>query len=169
MHHLSRLVPLTRLPRLLCPGRAARVALLAGSALLGLPAVAESLASSAASTASSAVGSLSNSLTQSSNSSSKTNNVAEGDYRIIDRATVAERPGTVRLTLQPLQGGADAGFALWLPEPVAQQAGLVAGGTVTARQRPYGVEFAQGEPRQAFFLVLADDWYRELQTTAVAL
>lgn len=151
------------------PSRVALVALVSCACALGLPAAAEMSASSAASTASSAVGSLSNSLTQSSNSSSKTTNVAEGDYRIIDKAAVAGRPGTVRLTLQPVQGAADAGVELMLPEPVAAQAGLAAGGLVNARQRPYGVEFSQGEPRQAFFLVLADDWYRELHTTAVVL
>ena len=46
---------------------------------------------------------------------------------------------------------------------------LAPGDIVTARQRPYGVEFASGATQQAFFLVLNDDWYRELQTNAVVL
>ena len=40
---------------------------------------------------------------------------------------------------------------------------------MTARSRPYGTEFAYGPAHQAFFLVLADDWYRELQANAVQL
>jgi len=40
---------------------------------------------------------------------------------------------------------------------------------VHARARDYGFEFAQGTPRQAFFLVLRDEWLRELQTRPVSL
>ncbi|HEY1392530.1 MAG TPA: hypothetical protein VFV25_04110, partial [Methylibium sp.] len=60
-------------------------------------------------------------------------------------------------------------FYLYLPQAAYEQAKLAPGRTVTARQRPYGVEFAGGEPRQAFFLALDDDWYRELQAKAVTL
>ena len=45
-------------------------------------------------------GSLSNSLTGSSNSSSPNTTVAEGDYRVIEVAELAERPGMLRLQLQ---------------------------------------------------------------------
>ena len=143
--------------------------LLGGAA--ALPAVAASSATSLASESIGAsVGSLSGSIQQSSASSSKTNRVADGDYRLIEVAAVADRPGMLRMTLQPV---ADAkpgdGFFLFVPAEVVQQTHLVAGDTVAARQRPYGVEFAQGQPRQAFFLVLADQWLRELQTTPVAL
>jgi hypothetical protein len=113
---------------------------------------------------------VSGSLRNSSGSSSKTADVAEGDYRIIDVATVAERPGTVQLKLQALvDRGADGEFFLYLPQQAVDQSGLVKGHIVTARQRPYGVEFAAGETQKAFFLVLGDDWYRELQTNAVVL
>ena len=68
--------------------------------------------------------------------------------------------------------GADNEFFLYLPQVVAEQARLALGGIVTARPRPYGTEFAQrarGETKQAFYLVLADDWYRELPAKAVQL
>ena len=55
---------------------------------------------------------------------------------------------------------------------ILEQAGLAQGGVVTARPRPYGTEFAYaaaGAAKQAFYLVLADDWYRELQTRPVQL
>ncbi len=66
----------------------------------------------------------------------------------------------------------DPEFVLYLPQALAEQARLAEGGIVTARQRPYGTEFAYasgGNERQAFYLVLADDWYRELQSRAVQL
>lgn len=151
------------------PTPALRAALWLSCALLAGPALAESSASSAASTASTSVASLSTSITQSSTSSSRNNNVAEGDYRVIQTAAVADRPGMLRLTLQPTAGPADDGFDLLVPEPLVAQVQLVRGDTITARHRPYGIEFAQGRPRQAFFLVLADEWYRELQTTPVGL
>lgn len=151
------------------PTPSARAAWWLAGALLAGPAVAESSASSAASTASTSVASLSTSITQSSASSSRNNRVADGDYRVIETAELAGRPGTVTLTLQPVAGAADEGFDLHVPAPLAAQEHLVAGATVHARHRPYGIEFARGEPRRAFFLVLADAWYRELQTTPVGL
>lgn len=130
-------------------------------------AFAESFASSASSTASASVGSLSDSLRGSSDSSSP-NRVAAGDYRVTDVAAVAEKPGVVRVTLEPVaaRDGA-APFRLDLPQPLALERGIAPGAIVAARERPYGVEFAQGEPRQAFFLVLADDWYREMHSRAL--
>jgi hypothetical protein len=136
-----------------------------------LPAAAESsAASSASNSASSTVGSLSDSVKGSSDSSSKTTTVAEGEYRIIELAAFPERPGTVRLTLQALAGtGADGVLFLVVPAPALDGGRLVAGQIVTARQRPYGVEFARGDDGQAFFLALSDDWLRELQARAVTL
>ena len=136
-----------------------------------LPALAESSAASSASdSASTSVGSLSDSIKGSSNSSSN-DKVAQGDYRLVDVAAAPERPGFARLTLQALQPGnaAPARFELWVPQQVLESHPLTAGETIAARQRPYGLEFANGQPRQAFFLVLADDWYRELQTRPVVL
>lgn len=140
------------------------LALLIGAPLL--PAHASSSASSAASEGSSAsVGSLSTSLEGSSNSSSKGDDVAAGDYRVIEVADAADRPGQVRLTLQ----GDDESFFLYVPLQAAQNGGVAAGQTVTARRHAYGLEFAAGEPRTAFFLALHDAWLPELRTRAVAL
>jgi hypothetical protein len=136
------------------------------------PAIAASSTSSAVSDSSTtSVGSVSGSFRNSSDSSSTTTTAANGEYRIIDLATVAERQGTVRLRLQAVADGhgADGEFFLYLPQGVAEQTRLARGGIVTARPRPYGTEFAYGQARQAFFLVLADDWYRELHTKAVQL
>jgi len=138
------------------------------------PAMADSLASAASSASITvSVGTISGSFGRSSESSSKTAPTANGDYRIIELAAAPERPGTVRLTLHAVvEAGTDNEFFLYLPQVVAEQARLALGGIVTARPRPYGTEFAQlakGQTKQAFFLVLADDWYRELPAKAVQL
>jgi hypothetical protein len=147
--------------------RASHLALLLSAAaclVMTVPAgAASSAASSASDSVATSVGSLSNSVQASSGSSSKTG-VAQGDYRVIEVAAAPDRPGQVRLRLEPLTAGAEA-FALYLPQAVAAEARLAVGDTVAARTRPYGVEFSQGEPRRAFFLALADEWLRELQTT----
>ena len=133
------------------------------------PVLAASSASSASSEGSSAsVGSLSTSIEKSSNSSSKGDKVAEGDYRIIEVAAADRQPGKMRLTLRALNP-ADGEFFLTLPQEAVQQGRLVEGVVVTARQHAYGVQFAAGAPREAFFLVLQDAWYQELQTKAVTL
>jgi hypothetical protein len=130
-----------------------------------------SSASSASSAASNSVGSLSDSVKKSSNSSSHGNdNVAEGDYRIIEVTAVAERPGTARVALQAVaDASVDGELTLYVSDRLVDQQRLAAGQIVTAYQRPYGVEFAKGETGQAFFLALADEWLRELQTKAVTL
>ena len=74
------------------------------------------------------------------------------------------------MKLQALAGqGAEGEFFLYLPQEAVDLSRLAQGHIVTARQRPYGVEFANGETKQAFFLVLGDEWYRELQSHAVVL
>lgn len=134
---------------------------------LAAPSFAESIASSASSTASASVGSLSDSLRGSSDSSSP-NRVAAGDYRVTEIAAVGEKPGMLRVTLEPVsaQGGAQP-FRLDLPQQLALEQALTPGVVVAAVERPYGIEFAKGEPARGFFLVLADDWYRELQSRAL--
>ena len=154
------------------------VAVLLGGLALPVGA-ASSAASSASDSVAASVGSLSGSVQQSSNSSSKDRQVTDGDYKIIEVALEDGRPGMVRLTLAALAtatpaaaaaGAAPAeNFYLYLPHPVLVESGLAEGATIGARQRPYGLEFDQGQPRRAFFLALNDAWYRELQTTAVAL
>jgi hypothetical protein len=137
-------------------------------ALAATSALAESSASTAASATSSAAGSLSNSLQGSSNSSSKTTAAAAGEYRIEAVTADADRPGMVRLALQPLVPNDERqAFVLVLPQRTVAQEGLVRGDTVSARTRPYGIEFARAETRQAFFLVVADAWLQELDARPV--
>jgi hypothetical protein len=144
-----------------------RLACLALLGCFALPSFADSFATSASSGSSVSVGSLSESFRGSSDSSSP-NRTAAGDYRIEEVADLADRPGMRRLRLHALaQPGGE--FFLDLPVAALDAAGLVAGHTVAARPRPYGIEFARADTRQAFFLVLADDWYRELDPRAVTL
>ena len=148
--------------------------LAAAASLLFLPALPVLAASSAASSASdssaTSVGSISGSVEKSSASSSKTTGVAQGDYKIIELAAAPQRPGALRIKLQAVaEPGADGELFLTLPQQAFEQGALALGATVTARPRPYGTEFASGVTGQAFFLVLTDDWYRELQSHAVLL
>ncbi|MBU6258911.1 MAG: hypothetical protein KGL18_04720 [Burkholderiales bacterium] len=160
------------------PFRIAALLLAASGALAVTGARAASSASSEMSdSASTAIGSLSNSITGSSQASSPDERrYAAGAYRIVaidavDAAGAAGAPpGTVAVRLQALaEPGAAGAFTLHLPRKTAAQARLATGGLVQVRLRPYGVEFAQGARREPFFLVLEDDWYRELQTRAVAI
>jgi hypothetical protein len=162
MTHLKQLTP-----------RLAAIALLLGAS--ALPALAASSTSSAASDGVSAsVGSLSGSVEQSSASSAGDKKVADGDYRIIDVAAAADRPGMVRMKLQALatepgKRSADGELILVLPQTAFDAGQLAQGGVITARSKPYGTEFADAQTRQTFFLVLADDWFKELHTTPVVL
>lgn len=149
---------------------------LAGLALvLGAPAgavelSASSAASSASESASTSVGSLSQSVTRSSEASSGTEKTAEGDYRVRTVALLPDRPGLVQVTLQAVdRPGPQGALTLTLPQVTAERARLAAGGTVQVRQRAFGLEFAQGPAREAFFLAVADDWLRDLAARPVAL
>jgi hypothetical protein len=144
--------------------------------LLLVAAVSPSFATSSATSLASesvatSVGSVSNSFQRSSASSSRpATPLSEGDYKVIEMAALAERPGTLRLTLQAVADESAQGqVVLYLPQAAVDQGRVAQGQLVTARHRPYGVEFASAETRRAFFLVLDDDWYRELQTNAVTL
>lgn len=131
---------------------------------------AESFASSASSAGSASSGSVSDSLHGSSNSSSRDKEVAEGDYRILEVAELPERPGLLRLTLRAALPRDDArAFFLDVPSQTLAQHRLGRGDVLSARHRPYGLEFALAQTREAFFLVLRDDWQRELPPHAVAL
>lgn len=152
-------------------------ALLGG--VLSQPALADTtLSASVSDSISTAVGSVSTSLKKSSQSSTKDDKVAEGDYKVVALTAEAGQPGMVRLTLQALapagqDAGADAAaddhFALILPQKTVALNQVATGAIVTARNRPYGVAFATGEARQDFFLVLQDEWFRELATRPVVL
>ena len=127
-------------------------------------AAAESAASSASQSIGFSIGSLSGSLTTASGSSSKAADVAETDYEVRTIVALDDRPDRVRMTLRAAAGD----IVLELPRQAVDRGLLAPGRTVSARHRPYGIEFASGEPREAFFLVLDDDWYRELHAHAVA-
>ena len=135
-----------------------------------LPAhAASTAASSASNSASSAASSASDSLGQSSTSSSPGKDVADGDYRVIDMADAADRPGVVRLTLQGVAMAGQPQFELFLPRVTLTQAQLDTGALVRTRQRAYGIEFARADAREPFFLALHDAWHRELASRPVAL
>jgi len=143
------------------------VALLLGI-VAALPCAAESFASSASSAGSASVGSLSDSIRDSSGSS--THKVAEGDYRIIDVAA-AERQDTLRLKMQHVAQAGDDRAVIFLDVPRIALGDRAAapGDIVGVRQRPYGYEFAWADTGVAFFLVLAADWQRDLETRPVQL
>ena len=143
------------------------IVLAAGLTLAG-PAQSASSTSSAASEGSSAsVGSISDSIQGSSNSSSK-KDTAEGNYRVIEVAEAAARPGALRLRLQPLQG-AGTGFDLVVPRAAIERADVGPGGVVSVRHRDFGVEFARADTGEAFFLALDEAWSRDLQTRPIPL
>lgn len=163
---------MTRSHRLLCA--------LALAAVAAVPAGATSSAASSASEGlSTSVGSASTSIQKSSNSSSKATGVAAGRYRITDVALAEDRPDHWRVTLQgvpaeagsPAPGTASAGdeLVLLLPRQAAERGRLARGEDVVARTRPYGVEFGRADSGEAFFLVLHDEWHRELPSHPVTL
>ena len=151
------------------PARLAALALLLGAC--ALPALASGSASSASSdSVSTSVGSSSTSIQTSSESSSGDNKVAEGDYRVIEVAEAPARAGTVRLKLHAVADDAKQGeFFLYMPQEAYDQSRLGQGSVVTARAKAYGLEFAKAKAGKPFFLVLADEWFRELQNRVVRL
>ena len=150
--------------RLIC------VALLCGG--VAAPCLAESFASSASSAGSASSGSVSDSLNTSSRSSTRTN-TADGDYRVIEVAELPERPGMLQLTLHAAAAqGEHHEFQLKLPRQALGSRGIAAGDIVNVRNRDYGLEFARANgdrAREPFFLVLNDDWHRELEPRALSL
>jgi hypothetical protein len=146
------------------------IALLLAAPAQAIELSASSAASSASESVATSVGSLSNSVAGSSNSSAGDNKVAEGDYRVRAVAALADRPGLVQVTLQAVAiDGAGGEIRLTLPQATAERARLATGGTVHVKQRSFGLEFAQGPAREAFFLAVADEWLRDLATRPVTL
>ncbi len=136
---------------------------------ISMPALAASSTSSASSdSASTSVGSISGSFEKSSDSSAGDRKTAAGDYTLVEVAQAPGRPGMARMKLQAMADG-KAEFFLYLPQQAAEQSQLGAGAVVTVKERAYGYEFAKQATQEAFFLVLADDWLRELQTKVVTL
>ena len=141
--------------------------------LLGLIATfacrADSFTSSASSAGSASVGSSSDSIHGSSNSSSGDKKVADGDYRVIEVAALPKQPGMLRLRLQAdADADAHGAFLLDLPQKALGAQGMVAGDLVSVRNRSFGLAFARAPQREAFFLVLNDDWRGELDAHPVA-
>jgi len=150
--------------------RLATIALLAAAATPFAHAE-SSITSLASDSLSRSSGSISDSITGSSHASSPDNRQVQGDYKVIDVAEVAARPGMVQLRLQKVAttAGADDEVLLLLPRAAADQGHVAKDAVVTAMQRPYGIEFASGQPHAAFFLALADDYVREMKMAPVAL
>lgn len=145
----------------------ARLLVLVALGAVGSAQAASSAVASASDSVSTSVETMSRSLHRSSTSSSP-RPLAQGDYQVIQVAQAA--PGLQDVTLQAVAGsGADGEFTLRLADKVVADGGLVVGRVVTARQRPYGYEFVRADTRVAFFLMLDDAWYRELQSVAVTL
>ena len=163
------------------------LALVVAACCATAPALALDLASSTASSASSAgsasVGSVSDSLRSSSQSGAGPRQMAAGDYRVIAVADAQDRPGELRLTLQAMApetsaaqsvsaaatgSQVNAQWELRLPKVLAEREGLAAGRLLRATPQPYGVSFALSDQPRPFFLVLADEWQRELPARPVA-
>ncbi|MFM8898615.1 MAG: hypothetical protein ACKOF9_01520 [Burkholderiales bacterium] len=126
--------------------------------------------SSASSATSASLGSSSTSIETSSDSSTSDKKVAAGDYKVMAITADADRAGIMRLRL--LAVGTDykrTEFDLLLPVKVVEETGLAAGMVVAARERAYGLEFSVFGQQQAFFLVLQDEWYRDLHNKPVTL
>lgn len=139
--------------------------------LLGSVALAAgSAASTASDSASSAASSTSDSVNASSAGSSKATGVAAGDYRIVDITAVAERPDVLRIRLAAVApSSAEEPFELLIPGKTVRAAELNTGSKITVNPRPYGVELADTQTRVPFFLVLHDEWHRDLNTRVLSL
>lgn len=148
---------------------------LAATFAFGMAAISAQAGSSSASSAGSEfLGSSSTSIEKSSDSSSASakNIVAQGQYKVIDMADIAQRPNMVRVRLQALAPAQTREFFLTLPRQAAERGQLAAGEIVEVEQRPYGLAFATVNTSgnsNPFFLVLDDDWHRELKSRPVVL
>lgn len=143
-----------------------RSAILAAALGLAMHAHADST-SSASSAGSASSGSVSDSLQGSSNSSTGDKRRADGNYQIIDIDHTPGRAGSTRVAMQA--GDPQQRIVLDLPEAVFARQGLARGDFVHAKNRPYGIEFARADTREAFFLVLEDAVYKELAARKVIL
>lgn len=142
--------------------------------------LASSTASSAAGAGSASAGSLSDSLRSSSQGAAGPRQLADGEYRVIHVAQADGPAGPLALTLQPVHMPATGALSdpgasapqgerweLRLPLAVVQREGLDIGHLLRAAQRPYGVAFALAGPARPFFLVLTEDWQRDLPARPV--
>lgn len=137
--------------------------------LVALPAWADST-SSASSASSTSIGSSSASSEKSSNSSSTKDRVAQGQYTIVEMTELAEQTDMVRLRMQAVAGTAEV--LLLLPRAATERAQLAAGDRVSAEHRPYGLALATVDATTGtvpFFLILDDDWFRELESRPIGV
>lgn len=146
---------------------------------LSLALAAASLVATTAHATSSAVVSASDGLSTSSDASSMSSRhssrsssrpLAMGDYRVT-RVADAGEAGRKEVTFVALdaRAGTEGEQTFSLPDAAIAKGALAPGRVVSARERPYGVELARADTRTAFFLLLADDWQRDLKTVAVTL
>ncbi|ROH76585.1 DUF2145 domain-containing protein [Lonsdalea populi] len=119
-----------------------------------------SSASSASSAESASRGSVSDSLSGSNDSSEDDEKTSGGNYQIFNVGDTPNRTGCRRVTLQG--NNTRRNLVLDLPLAVFDKQGLEAGDAMLAQQRVYGLEFAHGDTRKAFYLVLADHWHDDL-------
>ncbi len=150
--------------------RLALIALLTACAALPSHA-ASSAASSLSDSLSESSKGISDSIHGSSNSSSPDNKQVKGEYKVIDMADAAGKPGMVDVRLQHVValGTAEDEIVLTLPRVAAVNGHVAKDAVISATQRPYGIEFAAGQPHAAFFLALADDWTSDLKSTPLTL
>jgi hypothetical protein len=95
--------------------------------------------------------------------------VLDGEYRVSAVDGVDGKPDMLRLTMAPVAPtDGDEGFRLELPQGVLVTRPLIVGDRVDVRHRPYGLQFARADTRQPFFLVVDDDWHRDLQTRVLS-
>ncbi|MFY7906046.1 MAG: hypothetical protein ACOVO0_07900 [Burkholderiaceae bacterium] len=99
--------------------------------------------------------------------------MAEGPYTVVAVLALPDQPDALQLRLQQAAVSTDqpvAEFTLTLPRVAAERAQLASGQIVLAQHRPYGLAFSRadstGEPLP-FFLVLDDNWHRELHNRPV--
>jgi hypothetical protein len=144
-----------------------RLAVFAAALGSSFVAHADSSTSSASSLASESSGSVSTSFKGSSNSSSGDNKVADADYRVIDMGLVPDQSGMTRVTMRT--DATQHRIVLDLPNAAWNKAQLAKGDLVRASNRVYGYEFARGDTRVPFFLVLADNWYNDLAARPVRM
>jgi len=87
-------------------------------------------------------------------------------------AEIAQQPNMIRVRLQGLAAAQTQEFFLILPRKAAECGRLAEGKIVEAQERPFGLAFAALDMNGAaspFFLLLDDEWYRELESRPVVL
>lgn len=141
-------------------------------ALNAAPASAESsAASSVSNSASSTASSASNSIEGSSKSSSGKDQVAAGDYKVIEMAALPTQENVMRVRLQAVaEGSKTAEVVLLLPRAAAAKGEVAEGQVLRVAHKDYGLAIANAtkqQQQQPFFLVLDDAWFRELQSRPV--